>query len=61
MIPKITLSDIVQHVRANSNSAEVASMLNFADTVLAKDGGRNCERVLTMDELAAFGFSFSEE
>ncbi len=47
------LTDLVRHVRTSSeeNGPVVEILLGRADRVLAKDGGRNCKRVLTDAEI----------
>jgi hypothetical protein len=47
------LSDLVRHVRSGSeeNGPVVEILLERADRILAKDGGRNCKRVLTDTEI----------
>lgn len=47
------LTDLMRHVRSSSeeNGPVVEILLERADRILAKDGGRNCKRVLTDVEI----------
>ena len=46
------LADLVRHVRgASPNGSVVDILLERADRILAKDGGRGCKRVLTNAEI----------
>ena len=47
------LADLMRHVRSSSeeNGPVVEILLERADRILAKDGGRNCKRVLTDAEI----------
>lgn len=47
------LADLVRHVRSSSdgNGPIVEILLERADRILAKDGGRDCKRVLTDNEI----------
>jgi hypothetical protein len=46
------LADLVRHVRGASHDCPVVEiLLERADRILAKDGGRHCKRVLTDAEI----------
>ena len=49
----VRLTDLMRHVRSSSeeNGPVVEILLERADRILAKDGGRNCKRVLTDAEI----------
>src|SRR5271166_5244306 len=49
----LRLADLVRHARSSSdeNGPIVDILLERADRILAKDGGRNCKRVLTDAEI----------
>ena len=48
----LRLGDLVCHVRgASPNGSVVDILLERADRILAKDGGRDCKRVLTDAEI----------
>ncbi|HME69106.1 MAG TPA: hypothetical protein VKM54_04475 [Myxococcota bacterium] len=49
----VHLADLVRHVRrsSNENGPIVDILLERADRMLAKDGGRKCKRVLTDEEV----------
>lgn len=49
----LRLADLVRHVRSSSdeNGPIVGILLDRADRILAKDGGRNCKRVLKHAEV----------
>ena len=49
----LRLADLVRHVRGSSheNGPIVDILLERADRILAKDGGRRCKRVLTDGEI----------
>jgi hypothetical protein len=49
----VHLADLVRHVRSssNENGPIVDILLERADRILAKDGGRKCKRVLTDEEV----------
>jgi len=48
----VRLADLVRHVRGSSpDVAVVEILLERADRILAADGGRHCERVLTNAEI----------
>ena len=49
----LRLADLVRHVRGSSheNGPIVDILLERADRILAKDGGRHCRRVLTDAEI----------
>lgn len=50
----LRLADLVRHVRGSlhENGPIVDILLERADRILAKDGGRRCKRVLTDGEIA---------
>ena len=48
----LRLADLVRHVRGASHDGPVVDiLLERADRILAKDGGRDCKRVLTDAEI----------
>jgi len=48
----LRLADLVRHVRgASPNGSVVDILLERADRILAKDGGRDCKRMLTDAEI----------